>query len=165
MKKFKNIQNVIIIILIFIILIGGSYLTSELSYYKKSCILEEQIDLLKEAYNKITFKDYSNLLHGKEVSLVYIGKKDCIYTKKEDLVFESLLKDYKFEINYLDLDTLSIEELNSLYSTIEDYEKEGLSTPTIMLVGSDNIIMYKKGYSSQATLLKLFEKNNFKLGD
>lgn len=157
-------KNIIIMILILIIIFGGSYVSSELSYYKKNCSLENVDDVsetVNTKFNNIGIEEYLSLLKGESLSLVYIGRQDCSFSQAEDVVFEELLEEYNMDINYLSLDNLDTNGIEALYSSYESFIEDGIATPTIMLVQNNEIKMFKRGYTSKDNLIDLLKENGY----
>lgn len=158
----EKIKTIVIILLFIIIIFGGSFFASELSYYKKNdCSVETNNK--SQLFNEINISDYYSLLNGEKLSLIYIGRDDCQFSNAQDLVFEELLKEHKFMVNFLDLNKLANSEIGDLYSSYTSFEEDGISTPTMMLVKNKEVVMFKKGYTSKENLVLLLEENGFEL--
>lgn len=156
----EKIQTGIIIILVCIIVFGGSYVSSELSYYKnKSAICNtEEKNINKKS---ISVDDYLSLLSGNKLSLIYIGSDSCPYSEAQDLVFEELFNEYDIITNYINLNALKDLELQKLYESYESFVNEGIGTPTLLLVKDKEIKMFKRGYTSKDNLINLLKENKF----
>lgn len=157
----ENIKSIIIGVLVCVIVFGGSYISSELSYYKKNC-LNNKIDAASTAkFNVIGISDYMSLFSSNDLTLIYIGKDDCTYSQAQDVVFESLVDKYDMKVNYLNLSTLDDSAIEALYSSYDTFINDGLSTPTIMLVQNGEVKLFKKGYTSLENLITLLKENKF----
>lgn len=64
-------------------------------------------------------------------------------------------------VNYIDLNQLDDDEFEFLYSSYENFIENGIATPTMMLVKNNEVVMFKKGYTSKEDLIQLFRDNNF----
>lgn len=157
----ENVKSIIIGILVCIIVFGGSYISSELSYYKKNCTNTLVDDVSSVKFNSIGISDYMSLFSSKELTLIYIGKDDCAYSQAQDAVFDSLVDKYNMKVNYLNLSTLDNSAIEALYSSYDTFISDGLSTPTIMLVQNGEVKLFKKGYTSLENLTTLLKENNF----
>lgn len=156
-----KIKNVVIIILILIIIFGGSYVASELSYYKKNFNdINNEIEI-SDIFNNININKYKELLIGDSISLIYIGRDDCEFSKAENVVLEEIISEYGIIVNYIDLNQLDDDEFEFLYSSYENFIENGIATPTMMLVKNNEVVMFKKGYTSKEDLIQLFRDNNF----
>lgn len=155
-----KLKNIVIILLVCIIIFGGSYAASIISNYKKSCVKDNDISL-NNKFNNIDIEKYLSLFNGDSLSLIYIGREDCSFSTAENSVFEDILSEYSIDINYLNLDSLSNSGLETLYSSYDYFVENGLATPTIMLVQNGEVKMFKKGYTSKEDLIELFKANNF----
>lgn len=156
----EKMQTAIIIALICIIVFGGSYVSSELSYYKNKyneCISGESLPNIKN----INVSEYLSLLSGSKLSLIYIGSDTCTFSQAQDIVFEELFKEYDIIVNYINLNILEDSELQQLYVSSDSFVNDGLSTPTLLLVQDNEIKMFKKGYTSKDNLINLLKENKF----
>ena len=95
---YDKIKNFIILILVLIIVFGGSYVSSEISYYKKNCQIESNTEV-ENMFSDISIEEYKNLLSGENLSFIYIGRNDCEYSKAEDVVLQEILSEYNIIIN------------------------------------------------------------------
>ena len=157
---YDKIKNFIILILVLIIVFGGSYVSSEISYYKKNCQIESNTEV-ENMFSDISIEEYKNLLSGENLSFIYIGRNDCEYSKAEDVVLQEILSEYNIIINYLNLNKLTDYDLEYLYSSYSSFIDDGIATPTMMLVQGGEVKMFKKGYTSKDNLIKLLTENNF----
>lgn len=157
----EKVKNIVIIVLVAIILFGGSYSSSVISSYKRDCNKEED-ENPSVKFQNIDIVKYLSLLNGEDLSLIFIGREDCSFSAAENLVFQELLEEYEIEVNYLDLDTLSSIDFELLISNSGDnIAKDNIGTPTLMLVQNNEVKMFKKGYVSKSELLDLFKENGF----
>lgn len=156
----EKIKNIIIVLLVCIIVFGGSYAASIISDYKKNCIKDTNNSLTSK-FNNIDIEKYISLFNGESLSLIYIGREDCAFSTAENSVFEDILSEYNIAINYLDLNSLSNSGVETLYSSYDSFIDDGLATPTVMLVQNGEVKMFKKGYTSKEDLIELFKANNF----
>ena len=157
---YDKIKNFIILILVLIIVFGGSYVSSEISYYKKNCQIESNTEV-ENMFSDISIEEYKNLLSGENLSFIYIGRNDCEYSKAEDVVLQEILSEYNIIINYLNLNKLTDYDLEYLYSSYSSFIDDGIATPTITLVQGGEVKMFKKGYTSKDNLIELLTENNF----
>ncbi len=154
----NKIKSFIILFLVLVIIFVGSYVGSELSFYKKNCDVSEDTH---DLFLSISIDEYEDLLNGENLSIIYIGRDDCEYSNAEDIVFEEILLDYDIDVNYLDLNSLSDNDFEFLYSSYSAFVNDGIATPTIMFVQNGQVKVFKKGYTSKDDLLLLLKENNF----
>ena len=156
----EKLKTGIIIALVCIIVFGGSFVSSELSYYKNkcdSCNKEEK----KSNIKSITINDYLSLLSGNKLSLIYIGSDTCPYSEAQDLVFQELYNEYDIIANYINLNKLADSDLKMLYDSSESFTNDGIGTPTLLLAKDKEIKLFKRGYTSKENLIELLKENKY----
>lgn len=161
-EKIEKIKNVVIAVLVILLIALASYYSSELSYYKNNCTLKEEESTDLPFLKSINMTEYVSLFKASELSFVYIGKDDCVYSQAENEVLKELKEEYKdITINYLNLDKLSEEELSSLYTSYQSFVDNGIGTPTLLLVSNSEVKMFKRGYTNKESLIELLKENKF----
>lgn len=162
MKNTEKIKNVVIAVLVILLIALASYYSSELSYYKNNCTLKEEESTELPFLKSINMTEYVSLFKASELSFVYIGKDDCVYSQAENEVLKELKEEYKdITINYLNLDKLNEEELSSLYTSYQSFVDNGIGTPTLLLVSNSEVKMFKRGYTNKESLIELLKENKF----
>ena len=156
-KRLKTIWLIFMLVILIII----SFMISE---YKRKEDLKKyySIDVLDTSkYNKITTDDLLELISKNELSLIYIGKNNCDSCFKENDVLSELIEEYKIKINYLSIVKITpYIQYEKLAKLEKDFEN-GISTPTLMLVKDNKIVMYKTGFTSKDDLVKELKDNKF----
>ena len=156
-KKVK----IIWIIFMFILIVILSFMISE---YKRREEIKKyySIDVLDTSkYNKITTDEFMELVSKNELSFVYIGKNNCDNCQKQSEVLNELIKEYNIKVNYLSIVKISAYDRYERLAKLEkDFENE-ISTPTLMLVKDNKIVMYKTGLIEKNDLVKEFKDNKF----
>ena len=156
--SIEKIKSIVIVVLVCIVVIGGSYMSSELMYYKNNCIIKDN----DAVFDSIDIRRYMSLMQFSNLSLIYIGRSDCEYSQAQNIVFEDVKKLYEnINIYYLEVDKLDDDSIEVLYSSYDNFMKDGINTPTIMLVQSGEVKAFKKGYTSFDNLILFLEENNF----
>ncbi len=151
--------NVFCILFAFTMFAISAFMVSD--FKRKEEIKRMYIDV-KEEYKKINLDELIEIYNRDELSFIYIGKDNCSYCQKQNKIFYEILKDYKFDIYYLDINKETSEDLlNKLAPLNEDFSKNGIGTPTLMLVKNKSIIMYKRGLTSKDNLVGLLKQNSF----
>jgi len=153
-----KIKNVIIVVLTCIIIFGGSFLFSELQYYKND---SKSLVEKSSSFIEIDIDRYLSLLNFSKLSFIYIGKNDCEYSIAQDSVLKSIKDDYNLDIYYLNLSNIDSDSINSLYESYDTFEKDGIGTPTLMLVQNGEVKAFKRGYTTYDNLLVFLEENNY----
>lgn len=120
------------------------------------------IDVLDTSkYNKITTDELLELISKNELSFIYIGKDNCDSCFKQNDVLADLIKEYNIKINYLSIIKITpYIQYEKLAKLEKDFEN-GISTPTLMLVKDNKIVMYKTGFISKEDLVKELKDNKF----
>jgi len=156
-KKVK----IIWIIFMFILIVILSFMISE---YKRREEIKKyySIDVLDTSkYNKITTDEFMELVSKNELSFVYIGKNNCDNCQKQSEVLNELIKEYNIKVNYLSIVKISAYDRYERLAKLEkDFENE-ISTPTLMLVKDNKIVMYKTGLIEKNDLVKEFKDNKY----
>ena len=156
-KKVK----IIWIIFMFILIVILSFMISE---YKRREEIKKyySIDVLDTSkYNKITTDEFMELVSKNELSFVYIGKNNCDNCQKQSEVLNELIKEYNIKVNYLSIAKISAYDRYERLAKLEkDFENE-ISTPTLMLIKDNKIVMYKTGLIEKDDLVKEFKDNKF----
>lgn len=156
-KKVRIIWLIFMLILLIIV----SFMLSE---YKRREDLKKyySIEVLDTSkYNKITTDDLMELISSKELSFIYIGKNNCDYCVQQNEVLKDLIKEYNIKVNYLSIAKITpYIQYQKLAKLEKDFENE-ISTPTLMLVKDNKIVMYKTGFTSKEVLVKELKDNKF----
>lgn len=168
MKK-ESIKTAVIVALVLVIIIGGSFvlslysgkgvLSTSSSYANTMGIEEEAIKEEEQAdLTMIEIGDYLNLKAGSELSIIYIARPTCGYCQLEEPIVKNLVYLYGIQVNYLNTDELDQEGFDQLIGS-DEYFSSGFGTPLILLV-KDNVIVNKaSGYHSKAELIDFFTTN------
>ncbi len=154
--NIEKLKNVVIIILSLIIVFGIAFVVPEL----KECgsCKEEQLGL-----TEINATEYKELLNGEEVSLIYIASPTCGYCAQQEPIMKQLVNEYGVTVNYLNISAVTDAEGDAVYNSyasmqMEEYQLDGVRTPTILLVQKGKVIDMNLGSMSLDNLVK-FVKN------
>jgi len=116
----------------------------------------------KGSYIRLSFDDLQLKLNDKDTFVLVIGSDTCSACAKYKTTMESIIKDKKLDIYYLDLNSVTDEEYSKIYSkyvinstptTI--FIKDGLETSTY-----DRII----GAASYSDIIESLKKHGY-IGD
>lgn len=162
--SIEKVKTIVIVFLICIILLGGSFVTSELSYYKNNCSISNK-DITSSAIDSqfvnIDISKYLSLFNSKSLELIVIGRDDCTFSSAQDIVLKDIIKEYNVKVNYINLNLLDDYAIEALYSSYSVFTTDRLATPTILLVRDGKVELYKKGYTSYDNLVQLLKDNNY----
>ncbi len=157
MKK-KVIIRILYVLFILTLIAILSFMASDL---KRKEELRNKYETHIVKYNNISVDDYFELLDKKEVSLVYIGRDSCRFCMMQNNVLKNLMDKYKIKVNFINTNKLKDADISRMVETYNDFKENGLGTPTVMLVGNKEIIMYKRGYVKEEELTKALKEYNF----
>jgi predicted bacteriocin transport accessory protein len=153
----KKIFIIIYLIVLFYLIIVASSL---ISYYKgkKEVKKTEEVEL----YTEINLGEFLSLYYGKELSFIYIGSKDCSHCDTQNEIFKNTTASVNFTVFYLDIDKVSTSNIDEYIKPMHsDFMENGVSTPTLLLVSNGEVVMYKKGVTSELDILKLLLKYEY----
>lgn len=156
--NIEKIKSIVIIVLLCIVFFGGSFLFSELQYYKNNV---NSVDEKTSSFVDIDIDRYLSLLNFSKLSFIYIGKDDCEYSNAQDSVLESLINDYNINVYHLNLSKIDSNSVNSLYESYNEFVENGIGTPSLMLVQNGEVKAFKRGYTTYDNLLLFLEENSF----
>ena len=95
---------------------------------------EEKGDLIDIGIN-----EYLNLKKSSDKNIIYIARPTCSYCQKQEPITRYLVHKYGIKVYYLNTDNLSASDQNTLINS-DDMFKEGLSTPTTIIVQNDKVV-------------------------
>ncbi len=177
-KEKEQLKTGVIIVLVLVIIFGGSYFASELKSdkYKNSNSTstgnntnistdntntsseiseDEQAEL-----NSIDIDKYLSLKKGSDKSIIYISRPTCHYCQQEDPIIKNIVYETKVTVNYLNTDELD-DDGNSKLIKSDDYFSEGYGTPLLLVVQKDKIVDKIEGLTSKENIVSFFKKYGF----
>lgn len=83
----------------------------------------------KSTYNEITYQELKNMVEQKESFVLFIGAESCSHCKNYKTTINQVIKEYKVDIKYIDIDKLTEEE-NSYLNNLVSYR----GTPTTVFI-------------------------------
>ena len=169
MKNKDTIKNIVIVVLILVIVIGGSFLASEFNGGKAntarttegsttsdSDIPEDE----QQAPTEIDIDKYLALKEGSDLSIIYIARPTCSYCQKQKPIIYHLIYQYQLPVNYLNTDELDEEGFEKLTNS-DEYFSSQWGTPLILIVQNGNIVDKAPGYHEEQELITFFQNNGF----
>jgi len=187
-KKVSNdkMKNGIIIALVLIIVLGGSFLASELRSSKSESnnsnnsgwgdsididdldVNQVEIDAKLEAtkildeerkaHNSISVEQYLDLKDGKTSSVVYIGRPTCGFCTVASPILEHVAFKNNITINYVNTDEISDNEAIDLLHS-DEYFKDGYGTPLVLIVKNNKIVAKFEGLTTIKGYTDFFKEN------
>ena len=105
----------------------------------------------KSNLEKISYKEYQNLINNKETFILEVMRTDCSHCQTLKPKLEEVSKEYNINIKYINLNSLSKEELEEFVGIIntestptiifyEDGEEKSMATRLIGSAPKDKII-------------------------
>ena len=157
MRK-KNIYRILYVLFILTMIAILSFMASDL---KRKEELRNKYETHLVKYNNISVDDYFKLLDKDDISLVYIGRDSCRFCMMQNGVLKNLMDKYNIKVNFINTNKLKDNDTKRIAETYDDFKENGLGTPTVLLVGKKEIIMYKRGFVKEEELTKALKEYNF----
>lgn len=108
--------------------------------------------------NYIDYKEYENVINKETTNIIGIGQTSCIHCKAVKATLNELIKEYKIDINFLNIDTLKTEDLKSLYASFDFFSDEGWGTPSFLIVKNGELLGTISGAQSKETFVTELKK-------
>lgn len=151
MKK-ENIKTAIIVILVLVIVMGGSFF---LSFIGTDSAVEGKTE---SELTMIDIDQYLSLKAGSDLSIIYIARPTCGYCQQQEPIVKNLVYLHNIKVNYLNTDELSEDGFDKLIES-DEYFSEGFGTPLIILVKDNQIVDKSEGYHTKSELVEFFQTN------
>ena len=87
----------------------------------------------------ILYQKQWNPLPSNEKSIIFIARPTCEYCAIQEPITRYLVYKYGLEINYLNTDEMEADDQNKLTKS-SDIFKDGVSTPTTLIVQNDEVV-------------------------
>lgn len=183
MKKKKNyeidiekLKNAVIVVLILIIVFGGSFMASQIGTKEANSAtdkneetitsdsnkaVEESSSISKDEQKELTEIDverYLELKDEREASVIYIARPTCQYCQIQEPIIRNVAYQYDITIHYLNTDEMSSEESRTFVKS-DDAFKEGFGTPCTIVVKEEKIIGKVEGLMDKKTMIDFFKNN------
>lgn len=120
-----------------------------------------QNDIIDKKYVEISIAEYLEIIKSKGTHLMFIGSATCGYcTMFKDSVNEAL-KDYDFEVYYIDLarEDITEEEREALYASDSYFSEEQWGTPLSFLYKDGKRVNVLNGYVETSELVQFLKDN------
>ena len=111
-------------------------------------------------FTEINIDQYMEMYNGSEKKLILIARPTCGYCQVAEPILQKLIKDYKLTIHYLDTDELDETAQETLINSHDSF-KEGLGTPTLLVVSGGTVNDTVDGLTDTAHYEKFFKDNGF----
>ncbi len=171
-NKKENLKTVAIIVLVLVVVFGGSFFASELSGKSKtynkvsessntSSSYPETEDIPEDEqgdFNDIDIDEYLALKKGSEKSIIFIARPDCSWCQLYTPVMKNIVYLYGIKVNHLNTNELTDEGKTKLLES-DEYFNNGYGTPLTLIVQNDEIVDIIEGYSSKEDTITFFKNN------
>ncbi len=127
--------------------------------------IEYPLELTGEVgLNQITYSEYANMVNEGKAFIVIIERAGCSYCQLYMPIVKEVAEEKKVAITYIDTDTLTEEEFNSLSTTNAYLKRNKWGTPTTLFMLGDRVIDTIDGYVEKATV-ENFLNNRVVMGE
>ncbi len=129
-----------------------------------SASTEESTEYDVSMMNTVNMDQLLELFDSKETEVVYLGRETCGYCVQFLPTLQTAQKEYGYKTNYLDITTVSEDDVNKL---LEKDNDEGFlnenygATPMVILVKDGKIVDTWVGYSEYNDFAQFLEDNGF----
>jgi len=152
--KVKKSDIVLIGVVLLIIVIGmfsskGTKALDEVNY---------PLTLAGEpGVKQITYQEYETLVNDGSAFIVVIERASCGYCQMYMPILEDVAKEKKIPILYIDTDTLSSEDMNSLSTKNQYLKRNSWGTPTTLLMLGERVLDSIGGYVEKGAVLSFID--------
>lgn len=116
-------------------------------------------NIMKRTYLEVNAKDYLEIMKSSGYNFMFIGSSTCGYcTQFKDSINEAL-KDYDFNVYYIDLASLTEDEYNSIVSSDSYMSENEWGTPLNLLYKDGKRVNVLNGYVPADELVKFLKEN------
>lgn len=169
-QRSEKILKIVLVSFLVVMLILIAFFASTSKKNEKSVIKDNGKEYLQKAtsdaseineeertkLNEITADSFIDLYNSSDYSVVLITRETCDYCKIATPIIENLLYKYKFSINSIDIEKLTDEERKQIADT-NSYFSEGFSTPTLLLIGNNEIKDKLEGLGTKSEYKSFFK--------
>lgn len=120
---------------------------------------EESTEYDTSKMESIDYSTFKDLMNKEEKSIVLFARSTCGYCVKFMPILNDAIEKNDLKVYYLDVTTMTSENLNDVKSL--DPFKEGVGTPTLLVVGNGGLIASNVGYVDADALDTFLSQNEF----
>ncbi len=169
--KIKSVFLVSLFILISVLITITVYI-----FYERMEHVEDDEDIVKENLEIKYISSYSeieDLISGSNPAYIVLGKSNCTYCERFKPILRSLVEEYRVDIYYIDVKTLTEDDYKSTLdsgivipgkctkSGEESTLREGFGTPLSLVIKEKKTIDCLRGYNDYATTKEFLSNNGF----
>lgn len=128
------------------------------SFLKDTGFIPKEEKLL---LNYLDYDKYKEKLESKEKTIFAITQTGCSHCEEAKPAFKELAKDYKLDLNIVNMTNLSEEEQKQFTDSLPYYNDEQWGTPLILIVEDKKVVDSKQGFISKEDYIEFFKKNDY----
>lgn len=114
----------------------------------------------RKSPDPISIDEYLEYYSGSSNTVVLFARDSCQYCKLATPILENIIYESDVDLKYVDLSTLSDDDKTKLANS-DDYFKEGISTPLLVVVGNNSMTDYIEGLNTKENYISFFKKYGF----
>lgn len=133
-----------------------NYKDSFASYHFTEALMDNGI--IDRSYVEVNLDEYLSIIEDKGKSLMFVGSSECSYCDMFKESVNAALKDYDFDIYYLDVLKLAEGDSDKLYAT-DPYFNEEWGTPLNLLYVDGKRVDILNGYVETDKLVEFLKTN------
>lgn len=120
---------------------------------------EETTEYDTSKMESIDYNKFKDLMNSDEKSIVLFARSTCGYCVKFMPILNEAITKNNLKVYYLDVTTMSSDNINDVKS-LEPFA-DGIGTPTLVVIGSGNLIASQVGYVEADGLDSFLKQNEF----
>lgn len=170
-KKVKasfwlNIITTVLIVFLLILLLGGGNASSTGTGESTGTDTQGQSGYDTSSFNAIYPEDIASLSKKKTI-VVWIGFQGCGYCQAYAPLLAQVTKEYGITANYIDISTITEEQMNSVMSLTGKGEWANFAatftgTPFTLIIKDNKVVGGIGGYTEAANIAKAFDAAGIK---
>ena len=146
MKSKKNSNLTSILIMVGVVLFIALTVYAFIKDGKSSDLIEE-----------VSYSELQSIIKKKEKNVILIGRDDCSHCISFRPTVESVAKQYKMKVYYINTNTIDNEEdYNALWTFFD-----ASGTPTTAVVSDGKLIAREEGELTRSNLISFLKANYF----
>ena len=127
-------------------------------YLKEHGVIDEDVEL---GLNYVDYSEYTNLIGSNEKQIIVIGQSGCSACSSAKPHLYELAYEYEVKINYLNVSVLDEESSETFQTSLDFYEKNGISTPTMLIVSNKEVVDSLVGSVDTEKYVEFLTENGF----
>ena len=169
-KKYIIIGTIclIVVLLVVVFFAGKNGKKDKLEYSNDPNIIVQNAEKesaavpegAKRKFKNIKLSEYMEFYKGSDPKLVLLARESCYYCNIAEPIIQSIMKEYKFDVYYLNPEEFTDEEKDEFINSNEKFS-DGFGTPMLFLVGNNSIIDVVDGLTDKAHYVEFFKLNGF----